>query len=140
MLGGRFFRLVETFSLTSWVAVSMSRSNLKVVVMLADPSLARTIISSIPLTDEIASSRGSTTDETISSGLDPGKSTVTFTVAGSTLGNRSTPRERNEKTPSVTRNAISMTAKTGRLTQISAIFTRGPRWPFSRMIGRALFH
>jgi hypothetical protein len=32
-----------------------------------------------------------------------------------------------------------MTAKTGRLTQISAIFT-GPRWPFPWMIGGAAFH
>src|SRR5690348_6393654 len=139
IFGGRFFVAAETFSLTSWVAVSMSRSSLNVVVMLALPSLARTIISSIPETDEMASSRGSTTEETISSGLDPGRLTVTFTVAGSTLGNKSTPRERNEKTPNVTRNATSITAKTGRLTQISAIFKRRPRRRSARN-SRVLFH
>jgi len=65
--------------------------------MLAEPSDARLIISSRPLTDEIASSSGKTTDEVISSGLAPGKLTLTLTVAGSALGNKSTPNDRKKR-------------------------------------------
>jgi hypothetical protein len=52
--------------------------------------------------------------------------TVTFTVAGSTLGNKSTPKERKEKIPRVTRKAMSITAKMGRWTQTSEIFMGSP--------------
>src|SRR5207244_8107403 len=63
-----------------------------------------------------ASSSGSTADVTISSGLAPGSCTKTLTVAGSALGNRSTPRSRNEKMPSTTSDITSIVAKTGRRT------------------------
>ena len=56
----------------------------------------------------------------------PGKLTLTLTVAGSALGNKSTPNDRKEKMPSVTKNAINITANTGRSTQTSAIFIDGP--------------
>ena len=125
-MGGKFLNAPATFSRTSWAAPSISRSNLNVEVMLAEPSDARLIISSRPLTDEIASSSGKTTDEVISSGLAPGKLTLTLTVAGSALGNKSTPNDRKEKMPSVTKNAINITANTGRSTQTSAIFIDGP--------------
>src|SRR2546422_810152 len=66
-----------------------------------------------------ASSSGSTADVTISSGLAPGSCTKTLTVAGSALGNRSTPRSRNEKMPSTTSDITSIVAKTGRRTHSS---------------------
>src|SRR5579884_4181216 len=127
MTGGsvsRGSRLIaaETFSRISCAAPSISRSSTKVQVMSARPSLEYTVISSIPLTEEIASSRGSTTPVTTSSGVAPGSCTSTLTVAGSALGKRSTARPRYEKMPSVTRKAISITVKTGYLTQISASF------------------
>src|SRR5215472_13708919 len=43
-------------------------------------------------------------------------------LAGSALGNRSTASPRYENTPSVTRNAMSITVNTGWRTQTSAIF------------------
>src|SRR5215510_12645957 len=41
-------------------------------------------------------------------------------MGGSAFGKRSTPRSRNEKTPSTTRNSISIVVNTGRRTQTSA--------------------
>src|SRR5262245_10036011 len=41
-------------------------------------------------------------------------------MGGSAVGKRSTPRSRNEKTPSTTRNSISIVVNTGRRTQTSA--------------------
>ncbi len=73
----------------------------------------------MPLTLLMASSSGRTTCEFSSSGVAPGKLTITLTEAGSALGKRSTPRSRNEKIPSTTRKLISIAAKTGRFTQIS---------------------
>ena len=62
-----------------------------------------------------------------------------LTVAGSARGKRSTPRSRNEKTPSTTRNAISITAKTPRLTQSSAsVIERRSRQLSLRRHGRAV--
>ena len=73
----------------------------------------------MPDTPLIASSIGSMTEVDISSGLAPGSASETLTVAGSALGNRSTPRLRNENVPSTTSDMTSIVAKTGRRTQRS---------------------
>src|SRR5262249_60010994 len=72
----------------------MSRSRTKVQVISAIPSEAYTVISSIPLTDEIASSSGKTTPVIISSGVAPGKFNLTSTVAGAGFW-----EEINDETP-----------------------------------------
>src|SRR5215813_6128134 len=108
----------------SWAAPSISRSSTKVQVMSAKPSDEYTCISSMPFTDEMASSKGSTTPVMTSSGVAPGSCTLTLMVAGSALGKRSTAKPRYENTPSVTRNAMSITVKTGYLTQVSASFMK----------------
>src|SRR6267142_189887 len=59
------------------------------------------------------------TDDEISSGLAPGSDSLTLTVAGSALGNRSTPRSRKEKIPSTTSDMTSIVANTGRRTHSS---------------------
>src|SRR2546430_7201100 len=76
----------------------------------------------MPLLDAMASSRVRATAVTTSSGVAPGSLPSTFTVAGSALGKRSTANPLYENTPSVTRNAISITVKTGYFTQVSASF------------------
>jgi hypothetical protein len=73
----------------------------------------------MPETPLIACSIGSTTDDEISSGLAPGNDRLTFTVAGSARGNRSTPSSRNEKIPSTTSDMTSIVANTGRRTHSS---------------------
>ncbi len=55
----------------------------------------------------------------------PGLLTETDTVGKSILGNRSTPRVKNEKMPTTMSATISMVAKTGRLTQSSASLCMG---------------
>src|SRR6185436_5049418 len=69
-----------------------------------------------------------------SSDVAPGSRTFIVTVAGSALGKRSTPRSRNEKTPSTTRNVISMTANTGRFTHNSASVIRKLQHPYGRFL------
>src|SRR5260221_2697282 len=120
MFGGRSRSAPATFSRTSWAALSMSRSSTNWQVMRAVPACTWELTSSMPLVVESASWRGRTTWVVISSGVDPGSLMLMLTVAGSARGKRSTPRSRNEKIPSTPRNAISMTAKTARLTQSSA--------------------
>ena len=105
-------------------------------MMFAVPSDTKARISSMPLTAETASSIGSTIWDTISSGLEPGSCTRTFTVAGSLLGNRSTPNWRKLKKPITTRNRISMEAKMGRLTQISVRFKRVLRRKAKMIVAR----
>ena len=100
--GGTLLIAPATFSRTSLTASSRSRSSTNRTVMLPLPSLMRAEISSMPATPLIACSIGSTTDDETSSGLAPGSDSLTFTVAGSARGNRSTPRSRNEKMPSTT--------------------------------------
>ena len=117
--GGALRIAPATFSRTSLEASLRSRSSTKRTVSVARPSAIRDWISSIPDTPLIASSIGSTTDDDISSGLAPGRSRVTLTVAGSAFGNRSTPRPRNEKVPRTTRDITSIVAETGRRTQNS---------------------
>src|SRR5258708_9034625 len=95
----------------------MSRSSTKVQVMSAKPSKDQTLISSMPLTEEMASSSGKTTPVTTSSGVAPGRRTSTFTVAGSALGKKTTARPREEKNPRVPREAISHTLEKGELYQ-----------------------
>jgi len=75
-----------------------------------------------PLTEEIASSSGKTTPVTTSSGVAPGNCTFTVDGGGISFREKVTARPRYEKTPSVTRKAISITVNTGYLTQVSAIF------------------
>src|SRR5215475_13472890 len=108
----------------SWAAPSISRSSTNVQVMLANPSDEYTCSSSMPFTDEMASSKGSTTPVITSSGVAPGSCTLTLMVAGSAFGKRSTAKPRYENTPSVTRKAMSITVKTGYLTQVSASFMK----------------
>ena len=59
--GGRLRIAPLTFSRTSSAASLMLRSSTKVTVMLAYPSLTRACISSMPLTEAMASSSGITT-------------------------------------------------------------------------------
>ena len=134
MLGGRLRSAPATFSLTSWAALSISRSRTNWQTTRALPSVAMDVISSSPLMVDNASSRGSTTWVVISSGVAPGSRTLTLTVAGSARGKRSTPSSRNEKTPSTTRKVMSITAKTPRLTQSSARVMAGP---YSAAVTRA---
>ena len=93
-----------TFSRTSLAASLRSRSSTNLTVIVALPSVR----ASTHLVDAGDAAEGffigSITDVVISSGLAPGSASVTLTVAGSAFGNRSTPRSRNEKMPSTTRN------------------------------------
>src|SRR5678816_162119 len=66
-----------------------------------------------------AFSIGMMTADVISSGDAPGSRSETLTWAGSALGKRSTPRSRNENTPSTTSDITSIVANTGRRTQSS---------------------
>jgi hypothetical protein len=124
MFGGSWRIAPDTFSRTSWAASSMSRSSTNLAVILVVPSVVMADSSSRPDSVESASSIGITTWVVTSSGVAPGSRTLMLTVAGSALGNRSTPRSRNENTPSVTRKLTSITANTGRRTQSSARLTR----------------
>ncbi len=117
--GGMLRIALATFSRTSLEASLRSRSSTKRTVIWPRPSAMRAWISSIPDTPLIASSIGSTTEVDISSGLAPGSSRTTLTVAGSAFGNRSTPRPRNENVPSTTSDMTSIVANTGRRTQRS---------------------
>jgi hypothetical protein len=58
----------------------------------------------------------------ISRGLAPGLMTETVIVGKSIFGKRSTPSDMNEKAPTTVSDRISIVAKTGRRTQISASF------------------
>src|SRR5215813_3489376 len=124
--GGSWRIAPATFSRTSCAASSMFRSSTNWTVIVVVPSVVRPRSSSMPLMVDRASSMGSTTCVTISSGWAPGRRTLTKTVAGSAFGKRSTPRSRNEKIPSTTRKPMSITEKTGRLTQISARVIASP--------------
>ena len=117
--GGALLIALATFSRTSFAASLMSRSSTKRTMICALPSEIRAWISSMPETPLIASSIGSMTEVDISSGLAPGSDRATLIVAGSALGNRSTPRPRNEKVPSTTSDITSIVAETGRRTQSS---------------------
>src|SRR5260370_2879375 len=93
----------------------MSRSSTKVQVMSAKPSKDQTLISSMPLTEEMASSSGKTTPVTTSSGVAPGRRTSTFTVAVAAFGKRYTARPRGENKPHATREGKSLHPKKGKL-------------------------
>src|SRR5882724_5806222 len=69
------------------------------------------------------SSSGLVTLVSISSGDAPRKVVVTVTMGNSTFGNWSMPMSRKENQPSTTRKRLSMSAKTGRLMQRSAMPT-----------------
>ena len=118
--GGTARMAPATFSRTLLAASSRSRSSTKRTVMLAEPPAWTLAWSwSMPAMPLSAFSIGITTDVVISSGEAPGSWSRTFTVAGSALGKRSTPRSRNEKMPSTTSDVTSIVAKTGRRTQSS---------------------
>src|SRR5689334_13900923 len=119
MLGGSWRSAPATFSRTSCAALSISRSRTNLQVMRALPSVAVELSSSRPLIVLTASSSGRMTCVVTSSLVAPGSLMLIVTVAGSALGKRSTPRSRNEKTPRTTRKLMTMTANTGRFTQIS---------------------
>src|SRR5438445_11154398 len=120
MFGGRSRMAPATFSRTSWAAPSISRSSTNWQLMRAPPACTCALSSAMPLMVDSAASGGSTTWVVISSGVAPGSLRLMLTVAGSARGKRSTPSSRKEKRPSTARNAISMTAKTPRLTHSSA--------------------
>src|SRR4029077_3111123 len=118
-LGGKKRIVVATRSRISCAAPFRWRSRVNLQVMGGPPSLPWGVSSSMPLTLLMDSSSGRTTCEFSSSGVAPGKVTVTLTEAGSALGKRSTPRSRKEKIPSTTRKLTSIAANTGRFTQSS---------------------
>ncbi len=89
---GRLRTTAATRSRTSWAALSMSRSRLKVVMMKEPPEPEIERISSIPSTVLIASSSGCETSDSTSSVEAPGSEVRTETVGRSTEGKRSTPR------------------------------------------------
>ena len=72
-----------------------------------------------------------TTADVIPSGDAPGSCSRTLTVAGSAFGKRSTPRSRNEKMPSTTREVTSMVANTGRRTHSSESMNLYSTAPFT---------
>ena len=78
-------------SRTSWVAVSMSRSRLKVMMMMELPKPEIDHSWLIPSTVLITSSRGLEICDSTSSGEAPGSVVNTRTVGKSTDGKRSTP-------------------------------------------------
>src|ERR1044071_1218367 len=78
--------------------------------------------SSMPLMVLTAASTLSVISVSISCGEAPGLVTVTVIVGRSILGNRSTPRPRNEKSPTTVIAIINIAANTGRRTHISASF------------------
>ncbi len=80
---------------------------------------------SMPLMVFTASSMRLVMSVSISSADAPGLLTETDTVGKSILGNRSTPRVKNEKAPTTISATISMVAKTGRFTQSSASLCMG---------------
>ena len=129
--GGSWPIAPATFSRTSCAASLMSRSSTNLTVMRALPTPRRDSIWSTPATPLSACSSGSAIDELISSGLAPGRRTVTETVAGSAFGSRSTLRSRNENRPVTTSDMISTVVNAGRRTQNSArligVLPRGRR-------------
>src|SRR5690606_7627197 len=117
---GRFGIMVWTFCWTSLNATSTSFSRTNWTNTRDAPSIEDERSSSIPLMVLTASSTFSVISVSISSGDAPGLITVTVSVGKSIFGNRSTPRLMNENAPTTTSERISIVAKTGRLTQISA--------------------
>ena len=117
--GGRNLMALLTFSRTVFAASSRSRSRTNRTVIFPRPSLTFAVIWSMPEMLLSASSSGSMATVAISSALAPGNWILTFTVAGSAFGNRSTPRSRKEKRPTTTSDITSIVAKTGRRTHNS---------------------
>ncbi len=116
-------RTVATLSRTSWVAASMSRSSVNVMVQFAEPWLELQRSSSMPLIVLTAASIGLVIVVSISSALAPDRPARTLTVGLSVRGIRSRPSSPYENHPSTTSATLIMTAKTGRLTLTSASFT-----------------
>ena len=81
--------------------------------------------SSIPAMVLTAPSTMSVISVSISCGDAPGFTTVTVIVGRSIFGNRSTPSDLYENSPTTVRLRISIVAKTGRRTHISASFCMG---------------
>ena len=73
----------------------------------------------MPETPLIASSIGSTTDVDISSGLAPGRSRATLTVAGSALGNEVDAEAAERERPEHDQRHDEHRGETGRRTQSS---------------------
>ena len=134
--GGRRPIAPATFSRISCAASLMSRSRTNLMVMRALPTPRRDSIWSTPATPASACSSGSAIEELISSGLAPGRRTLTETVAGSAFGSRSTLRSRKENRPVTTSAMIRTVVNAGRRTQNSANFIgalpRGPLCAASR--------
>src|SRR5580704_18152098 len=89
------------------------------------PSTDVELICSMPLIVFTESSTRLVMSVSTSSADAPGLLTLTDTVGKSILGNRSTPKVKNEKPPTTMSATISMVAKTGRLTQSSASLCTG---------------
>jgi len=90
---GSFARIVETFSRTSWTAMSMSRSRTNSTVTTETPSVLVEAMVLTPLIVLMASSILSVTSMSMISGLAPLSRVVTLTMGKSTFGYRSTPME-----------------------------------------------
>jgi hypothetical protein len=122
MLSGRFGNARLILSRTSWAASSRSRSSSKVTKTSETPSDEVERSSSMPLMVLTASSILSVISVSTSCGAAPGSRVVTVMVGNSTRGKRSTVSRLYEKTPSTISVIMSIVAKTGRRTQISASF------------------
>ncbi len=71
-------------------------------MMMAKPSSDCEVIRSMPLMEEIASSMGSTTSRSTTSGEAPGYGSATDTTGGLTSGNSSVSRLTSAKAPNTT--------------------------------------
>src|SRR5690606_2599795 len=91
----------------SCVASCRSFSNTNSTMIVAKPSTAVDVILSTPLIEEIASSIGSITSCSTTSGEDPGYGTETLTTGGSISGNSSVSRIRSASAPNTTSASIT---------------------------------
>ena len=121
-VSGRSLTIRSILLRTSCAATSAFFSRTKVIKTCETPSSEVERNSSMPLIVLTAPSTLSVISVSTSSGEAPGLMTVTVIVGRSIFGNRSTPRDRNEKMPTTVMLKISIVANTGRRTQISASF------------------
>src|ERR1044072_581324 len=138
---GRSLTIRSTLLRTSCAAMSGFFSSRKVMKTCDTPSTEVERSSSMALTVLTAPSILSVISVSISWGDAPGLTTVTVIVGRSIFGNRSTPNDRYEKSPTTVRLSMIIVANTGRRTQISASFcivkkeVQGPRsLPYCRSL------
>ena len=121
---GNWLTICASLSRTSWVAASMSRSRVKVIVTREFPWSDDARSSSMPLIVLTASSMRFVIVVSISSALAPGRFAWTDTIGASVFGIRSRPSDSYDTAPSTMSAAVIMIAKTGRRTLTSASFIR----------------